>query len=125
MNGLNAYRRSMVAAPPHTLLARLHEQAGIFLENAADFADAGDAESARKHIQYVQDIIAFLRSSLDMEIDVSATVDALYAFYYRVLVNWYVKIDKRPEEYDAMLEFWRSWAATWVATGQSQPSQAL
>lgn len=120
MNALDAYRRSMVVAPPHTQLAKLHEQACIFTQNVAHFAKIGDVESARKNIQYVQDIITFLRSSLDMSIEVSGTADSVYAFYYRVLAKWYVDISETPPEYPSMLDFWKSWAETWTAAAQVQ-----
>lgn len=113
MNPADLYRQSMVVAPTHTLLARLHEQAGLFTQNAARFADEGDLDSARKNIQYAQDIISFLRSSLDLNLEASVKSDAVYAFYYGILVDWFISLPQRPQEYQDMLTFWGSWADTW------------
>lgn len=120
MNATNAYRRSMVNAPGHTLVAKLHEQAGVFTENVLRFSSEGDTVSARKNITYVQDIISFLRASLDMSLEASRTVDAVYAFYYDILIKWYVNITEIPQETDAMLEFWSSWAHTWSRVGSAE-----
>ena len=121
MNPAHIYRKNMVAAPAHTLLAKLHEQAGIFTQQVAQFAREGNIEIARKHIQYVQDIITFLRSSLDMTLEASQRSDAVYAYYYNVLVKWYLNVERIPDEFDVMLEFWQSWAATWTKV----PSHSL
>lgn len=111
----------MVTAPTHTLLAKLHEQAGIFTQMIHRFAESGDLESARKNVQYVEDIIAFLRSSLDLSLEASQKTDAVYAYYYSILVNWYLDVSNTPPEYQDMLHFWQSWADTWVkAAGQAQ-----
>ena len=114
MNPADIYRRNMVAAPAHTLLAKLHEQAGIFTQQVAQFAREGNVETARKHIQYVQDIITFLRSSLDMTLEASQRTDVVYAYYYNVLVKWYLDVERIPDEFAVMLEFWQSWATTWT-----------
>lgn len=123
MNATNAYRRSMVTAPGHTLVAKLHEQAGVFTENALRFTGEGDTASARKHITYVQDIISFLRASLDMSLEASRAVDSVYAFYYDILIKWYVNITDIPQETQVMLEFWSTWAQTWTRVGREGMSK--
>lgn len=78
-----------------------------------EFVEANDIPNARKHIQHLQDILAFLRSSLDMELEVSQKTDAAYSYYYQILVEWFLHPEDYAKQYDALLAFWESWADTW------------
>ncbi|MDQ0190670.1 flagellar protein FliS [Alicyclobacillus cycloheptanicus] len=124
MNPHDAYRRSSVYTTPlHVLLSQLHRQAGVFTRQAAEFAANGDTINARKHIQYTEDIIAFLRSSLDMSLEVSQKTDATYSYYYNILVQWFLDPSVVPDEYSAMLEFWDSWATTWAQASSAASNE--
>jgi len=114
MNPLNAYRNSFYTTPLNTMLAQLHNQAAVFSKQAAQFIEDGDIVTGRQHIQYVQDIIAFLRSSLDMSLEVSEKTDSTYAFYYQIMVKWFLNPEKFPDDFGATIEFWESWAKTWA-----------
>ncbi|MCY0893423.1 MAG: flagellar protein FliS [Acidibacillus sp.] len=114
MNPHQAYRNSFYTTSFHTQLAQLHRQAGVFTQMARDFIQQGDIASCRQHIQYVEDIIAFLRTSLDLTFDAAEKTDAVYAFYYRILVDWFMQPEIIPNEFDDMIEFWQTWAETWI-----------
>ncbi|GMA64526.1 flagellar protein FliS [Alicyclobacillus fastidiosus] len=119
MNPANAYRNAIYTTPLHVQLSQLHRQAGVFTRQVKEFVECGDIQSARKHIEYVQDIIAFLRSSLDMSLEVSKITDNTYAYYYNVLVRWFLEPNSCLEDFQDLISFWDSWADTWVGVGSS------
>lgn len=114
MNPADLYRRQAVyTAPLQTQLAQMHELGAKMTREIAEFAEGGKIEEARAHIRHLQDMITFLRSSLDMDLEVSKSVDATYGFYYQILVKWYINPKDYAEELEAFVAFWESWAATW------------
>lgn len=121
MNPADIYRKALFTTPLHSQLVQLHRQAGVFTRQAVEYIQQNDIQNAQKHIQYVEDIIAFLRSSLDLSLgDVSEKADASYAFYYSVMVRWFLHPETYVEDYQQVLEFWDSWAETWTQVGMAQ-----
>ena len=113
-NPADLYRRQAVfTAPLHVQLAQMHQLGAQMTKQIAEFVDSGEIEQARGNIRHLQDMITFLRSSLDMDLEVSQSTNATYAFYYQVLVRWYVDPKSYPTEIDALVTFWESWAETW------------
>ncbi|MCY0892696.1 MAG: hypothetical protein OWR52_04195, partial [Acidibacillus sp.] len=70
--------------------------------------------TAREYIVQIEDILTFLRTSLNPDLEVSSYADATYIFYYNMAVSWFIDPSKVNEGYDSMLEFWESWAKTWI-----------
>lgn len=124
MNPADLYRRQAVyTAPLQVQLAQMHELGAKMTREIAEFAEAGKIEEARGHIRHLQDMITFLRSSLDMDLEVSQSVDATYAFYYQVLVRWYLNPNEYASELPAFVAFWESWGATWRKVQSTSPQQ--
>ena len=113
MNPLNAYRNSVYTTPFHVQLSQLHRRAGILTRDVARYVESGDVQGARSCIQEIEEIIAFLRSSLDMTLEASEKADAVYAFYYGVMTRWFLDPSSYSDELNDVLEFWDSWAETW------------
>lgn len=117
MNAANAYRNAFFTTPFHVQLAQLHRQAGVFTKQVVDCIASGDIQSARTHIEYIQDIITFLRSSLDMSLEAAEKADATYAYYYKIMVRWFIEPQSYQEDVEQVVEFWDSWATTWSKVG--------
>lgn len=113
MNALNAYRNSFYTTPFHMQLAQLHRRAGFLTQEIARFVDDNDIEQARQCILQIEDIITFLRSSLEPDLEASTKADASYAFYYDIMVRWFLNPSAYKEEFDSVLQFWDSWTQTW------------
>lgn len=114
MNPADIYRKSVYTTPLHTLLVQLHQQGGVFTKQAVDSIRSHDIVNARKYIQYSQDILLFLRSSLNMELEVSIKTAEVYDYYYHVLARWFFHPDTYSQEFDTFMNFWESWAETWA-----------
>ncbi len=120
VNAAEIYRKNAVLTMPlHIQLAKLHEQGALLTKEILQCREADDIAAMRTRISQLQDIITYLRSSLDRSLPVANTTDATYAFYYRVLVQWYLQPTIMEETHPAMLAFWESWAETWM---KIQPS---
>lgn len=114
MNPYDTYKRQMVITAPLTKqLARLHQQAAIWTNQIVHFVEVGNFDEARKHIVYIEDILTFLRTTLNHRIDVSKKADSTYIFYYQMAVNWYINPQLCIEQHEHMYEFWETWAKTW------------
>ena len=115
MNAADAYRQqSVLSAPLPIKLAQLHERGAVLTQQIYQCYEKGDVATARDCITQIEDIIAFLRSSLNPDLEVSSYVEATYIFYYKMCVSWFVDFNTMPEGYESMLEFWKSWAKTWM-----------
>ncbi|WP_206880060.1 glycosyltransferase family 2 protein [Alicyclobacillus mali (ex Roth et al. 2021)] len=113
MNPHRAYQSSALAMPLQAKLVKLHERGLECVEHAKSLGAEGELMEARKYIQYAEDIITFLRANVDVSTEAGKAADAAYAFYYRVLLKWFLQPSVAPEEYDDMREFFVSWADTW------------
>ncbi|PWI57281.1 flagellar protein FliS [Sulfoacidibacillus thermotolerans] len=114
MNPADVYRQqSVLTAPLPVKLAKLHERGALLTRQVRHFTENNEILRARDAITQIEDIITFLRSSLNPDLEVSSYVEATYIFYYDMAVSWYIDPNKVSEGYDSMLEFWESWARTW------------
>lgn len=115
VNPYDAYRRNMVNTMPLNMqLAQLHQRGALLTKEVKAEVEKGDLQGARNHIQELEEILTFLRSCLNPELEVSVTMDEAYLFYYKILVHWFLSPKETPEEFDAMVQFWESWAQTWT-----------
>lgn len=114
MNPRDVYRQTSVQTMPLNIqLAQLHERGGLLTKLILELSRAQQINEMRKYIQELQDILTFLRSSLDMRLEVSKTTDSTYAFFYKVSVKWFLQPNSVEEDHDYMLSFWESWSDTW------------
>lgn len=117
VSGLNphrAYQSSVSSMPLKVKIVKLHERAVECVDQIKALVDQGDIMGARTYIQYVQDIITFLRSNLDTSTEAGKAADAAYAYFYKMLVEWFLQPSKVESEYKEMRDFWHSWADTWA-----------
>ena len=118
MNPAEVYRTQAVyTAPPHVQIAQLHQQAAVWTRGVHADVEEQKIVEARQKIQYIQDIITFLRSSLDFQFEVSKKTESTYIFYYNLYVDWFLHPDKVIEDqeaYESAVEYWESWAKTWM-----------
>lgn len=108
---------SVYTMPPHIQLSQLHARGALLTKGIKADVEKGNYEDAREKITQVEDILTFLRSSLDLSLEVSRTTDGVYAFYYQTCVQWFLKpnaILEDEETFTSMISFWDSWAATWL-----------
>ncbi|QQE78111.1 glycosyltransferase family 2 protein [Alicyclobacillus sp. SO9] len=113
MNPFDAYRKSVLTMPLNVQLAQLHERAGVLTQFIKEQAESQNVNAMRKYIEELQNIITFLRTSLDTEIEAASMTDQVYSYYYRLSVNWFLEPNKVLEDYDDAVAFWESWAQTW------------
>ena len=115
MNPLDAYQKNMVNTMPLNIqLAQLHLRGAALTRQAKVEAENSNITNVRARIQDIQEIITFLRTSLDPKLEISVQTDEIYLFYYKMLVRWFLNPKEIPEEFDAFIEFWESWTKTWA-----------
>lgn len=115
MNPLDAYRKNVIDTMPLNIqLAQLHMRGAALAKQAKLDTEAGNIMEVRARIQELQEILTFLRSSLDPALEISVQTDEIYLFYYKMLVKWFLNPKEIPEEFDVFVEFWESWAKTWA-----------
>jgi flagellar secretion chaperone FliS len=92
----NAYRRSNVeTATREGLLIMLYDGLLRFMRIAQNAIEANDVVNVHANLIKAQDIVVELRSSLDMQYEVSHALDALYDYFLRKLVA--ANVDKSAE----------------------------
>jgi glycosyltransferase involved in cell wall biosynthesis/flagellin-specific chaperone FliS len=115
MNPYDAYKKNVVDTMPLNIqLAQLHARGAALTRQVKTDAEKGDIMAARARIQELEEFLTFLRSSLDPRLEISVQTDETYLFYYKMLIRWFLAPKEIPEEYDAFIEFWESWAKTWA-----------
>ena len=115
MNPAEIYRqRTVQSMPLHIQLAQLHARGATLTKQVKEDYSQDRLQEGRANIEEIQNIITFLRSSLDPNLEVSAITDQTYAFFYKVTVQWFIQPNSIEENYEAMLNFWESWADTWM-----------
>jgi flagellin-specific chaperone FliS len=119
MNRQDVYRaNSVYTAPANVQIAQLHRQAAIWTKGIRADVSEGKIADGRQKIQYIQDIITFLRANLDFSFEVSRKAESTYIYHYKVLVDWFLypqHVIDNEDEYQAMVAFWESWAKTWAS----------
>ncbi len=122
MNPADIYRtRSVQTMPLNIQLAQLHNRGALLTKQVREDVHAGRLAEARNNIEELQNIITFLRSSLNPQLEVSAVTDQTYAFYYKITVRWFIQPNSVDDEFDAMLTFWESWSETWLKVRTTTP----
>lgn len=114
LNPHRAYQSSVSTMPLKVKIVKLHERAVECVDQVMALVNQGDVMGARTYIQYVQDIITFLRSNLDTSTEAGKSADAAYAYFYKMLVQWFLQPSRVENEYKDMRDFWCSWADTWA-----------
>lgn len=115
MNPADIYRtRAVQTMPLNVQLAQLHERGAFLTKQVREDVHAEKLTEARTNIEEIQNIITFLRSSLNPDLEVSSITDQTYAFFYKTTVRWFIQPNSIDEDYEAMLNFWESWAQTWI-----------
>ena len=115
MNPLDAYRKNVVDTMPLNIqLAQLHLRGAALTKQAKTMSEMGNIIKVRENIDELQEILTFLRSSLNPTLEISVQTDETYLFYYKMLIRWFLSPTEVPEEFDAFIEFWESWAKTWA-----------
>lgn len=119
VNPYDAYRAKVVDTMPlNVQFAQLHERGMMITRQAHADAQSGNIPSLRDQLAQIQEILTYLRSSLDLRLEVARVTDQTYAYFYAMTVKWFVeprRILEENAEYEAMLNFWESWARTWSA----------
>lgn len=115
MNPYQIYQNTSINTMPINIqISEIHKRGALLSRQIRDYANSGKIQEARNSIIELEDIITFLRSSLDPSLEVSVQVDETFIFYYKVIANWFLDPVKIPDEFDSLVEFWESWAQTWA-----------
>lgn len=114
VNPMDVYRKNSVQTMPlNVQLSQLHERGALITQLIRELSDAGKVNDMRKYIEELQNILTFLRSSLDRRLEISQITDQTYLFMYKTTVKWYLQPNCVADEYEIMIDFWQSWAETW------------
>lgn len=122
------YLQAAVAtAPPGRLLLMLYDGAISFLSRAVEAIEAKNYEEAHRLITRVQDIIAELISSLDMQYEVAQSLYRLYDYFNRRLIEANVKKESLPaaEVQGYLKELREVWAEAVAKVGAGAPPPSL
>lgn len=93
-NAYSAYKKqSLTTLTPMEIVVKLYDEAEKQMNRAIIYIDSKNYAEANKSLQKSQDIVNALRSVLDMKIEMSKNLDALYDFFNRQLVTANVKKD--------------------------------
>lgn len=101
----------MVTASPKSIVVRLYDKSLTDLQLAYEAWKSGDIAQMRPHITSVQDIISHLYTSLDANIPVSQTLEALYRYHLIRLSLLF--ISPTEELFEEVKQFLTEWRATW------------
>lgn len=112
VTGYNQYRENSVyTASPEELTLMLYNGLVKFIMKAQYAIQKDDIEGANENILKAQDIITELMSTLDMKYEVAASLELLYDYMIRRLIEANVK--KSSEILDEVLEFAKDLRDTW------------
>ena len=112
MTGYNQYRENSVyTASPEELTLMLYNGLVKFIMKAQHAISKNDMENANKSIIRAQEIVSELMSTLDMKYEVAASLELLYDYMIRRLIEANVK--KSSEILDEVLEFAKDLRDTW------------
>lgn len=106
-------KNSVHTMPFHMQLSALHERAANLVKYIYSCYKQEKILELRKAIEEIQNIITFIRGSLDLSLEASQAADKVYAFYYKMSVEWFIQPQNIEQNYEEMENFWRSWAETW------------
>ena len=125
MNPYQAYKNTAVqTASPAKLLLMLFDGLLSSLENAGAAIREGFLEDANRQLIKAQNIVLELRSSLKMEYEVSQSLESLYDYYYRCLVD--ANVQKNEQILSELRPLIQGLRDTWYqASLQVQSAQHL
>jgi flagellar protein FliS len=110
-----AYRENAVlSAPPERLVVMLYDGARRFLHQAAAAMRAEQLETTNAKLRRAEDIIAYLRESLDLEQgEIAARLQSIYVFCQRHLREARFERDaaKIEQVSDLLARLREAWAA--------------
>jgi len=112
VTGYNQYRENSVyTASPEELTLMLYNGLVKFIMKAQHALSKNDIEGTNENIQKAEDIIVELMSSLDKKYEIAVSLELLYDYMMRRLVEANMK--KSSEILDEMLEFAKDLRDTW------------
>ena len=101
-NAFSAYKKqSITTLTPGEVVVRLYMEAERQLNRASYYIPQKNFEGANKALTKAQDVVNALRSCLDMKIPISKSLDSIYEYFNREIVEANVKKDK--EKVDALI----------------------
>ena len=93
-NAYAAYKKQSISTlTPMEIVVKLYDEAEKQMNLAIIGIEGKNYEAANNSLKKTQDIVNALRSVLDMDIELSKNLDALYDFFNRQLVTANVKKD--------------------------------
>lgn len=94
MNPYAAYKKQAVTTmTPIEIVIKLYSETERELNRAIVFIEAKNYESANKALNKSLDLVAALRSVLDVKLPIGQNLDSLYAFFTKEIINANVKSD--------------------------------
>jgi|LFRM01.1.fsa_nt_gb flagellar protein FliS len=111
-NAYNNYRNNVImTASPQELTLMLYDGALKFCRQAMLAIDEGKIKEAHEYIVRVEDIIEEFQATLDKKYEISSSLDLLYDYIYRRLVEANVQKDKAilEEVYGLIKELRDTW----------------
>ncbi len=110
--GIEAYHQSTI----HTtglkdIVVQVHERALLHLKEAQQNIEEGKLNELREHITYVQDVVTFLRGSIDPEFAISNELALIYQGYLATLAQIFIQPD--VEEIATIQKAFENWLAFW------------
>lgn len=102
----------VMTAPPGELTLMLYNGAIKFLKLAKSAMEARNISESNRNLQRTQDIISELMCTLNMEIEISKNLMALYEFMNHHLIQ--ANIKKEPAMVQEVLELVEDLRNTWV-----------
>lgn len=94
MNPYAAYKKQAVTTmTPIEIVIKLYSETERELNRAIVFIEAKNYENANKALNKSLDLVAALRSVLDVSLPIGQNLDSLYAFFTKEIINANVKSD--------------------------------
>lgn len=110
-----AYRNASVeTSSPAKLIVLLYSKIVLLLRQAEKALNQKDLELSNHYLQRVQDIIAELDRTLDLEKggEIGRNLRELYTFYYKEVVN--ANIKKDPAYLQPVIVFFETFRDVWM-----------
>ena len=101
----------ILAAKPEELTFMLYEGLVKFIKKGLLSLESTDFQAVNYNIQRAQAIVGELRSTLNMDIPISSSLDALYEYLEFKLVN--ANMNKNEQEFNEALEIAENFRDTW------------
>ncbi|OJV62460.1 MAG: flagellar export chaperone FliS [Clostridiales bacterium 38-18] len=101
----------IIAAKPEELTYMLYEGMVKFIKKALLFLESGNHEQVNYNTQRAQAIVDELRSTLNMDVPLSVSLDTLYEYLnYKLLL---ANVDKSESHFNEALEIAENFKDTW------------